>query len=31
MLPEFLHVLKSRGYAVVHITPSARPSAAAAN
>jgi len=31
MLPEFLRILKSRGYAVVHITPSARPSAAAAN
>jgi len=31
MLPEFLRNLKSRGYAVVHVTPPTRPSTAAAN
>jgi peptidoglycan/xylan/chitin deacetylase (PgdA/CDA1 family) len=31
MLPEFLHILKNRGYAVVHVIPSARPSTTAAN
>jgi peptidoglycan/xylan/chitin deacetylase (PgdA/CDA1 family) len=31
MLREFLRALKSRGYAVVHVTPPTRPSAAAAN
>ena len=31
MVPEFLRVLKRRGYTVVHVTPPARPSTAAAN
>src|SRR5215475_4797784 len=31
MVPDFLRALKSRGYAVVHVTPPARHSAAAAN
>ncbi len=31
MLPGFLRALKRRGYAVVHVTPATRPSAAAAN
>jgi peptidoglycan-N-acetylglucosamine deacetylase len=31
MLPEFLRILKIRGYAVVHVTPPTRPSTAAAN
>ena len=31
MVPEFLRALKRRGYSVVHVTPPARPSTAAAN
>jgi peptidoglycan/xylan/chitin deacetylase (PgdA/CDA1 family) len=31
MVPEFLRALKGRGYSVVHVTPPARPSTAAAN
>src|SRR6266581_1618040 len=31
MVPEFLRALKGRGYAVVHVTPPARPPTAAAN
>ncbi len=31
MVPEFLRVLKRRGYTVVHVTPPTRPSTAAAN
>jgi peptidoglycan-N-acetylglucosamine deacetylase len=31
MVPEFLRVLKRRGYTVVHVTPLTRPSTAAAN
>jgi peptidoglycan-N-acetylglucosamine deacetylase len=31
MVPEFLRVLKRRGYTVVHVTPPGRPSTAAAN
>jgi peptidoglycan/xylan/chitin deacetylase (PgdA/CDA1 family) len=31
MIPEFLRALKGRGYSVVHVTPPARPSTAAAN
>ena len=31
MVPEFLRVLKRRGYTVVHVTPPHRPSTAAAN
>jgi peptidoglycan-N-acetylglucosamine deacetylase len=31
MLPEFLRALKNRGYSVVHVTPPARPSTAAAD
>jgi hypothetical protein len=31
MIPEFLRALKTRGYAVVHVTPPPRASTAAAN
>jgi peptidoglycan/xylan/chitin deacetylase (PgdA/CDA1 family) len=31
MVPEFLRALKRRGYSVVHVTPSTRPSSAVAN
>jgi peptidoglycan/xylan/chitin deacetylase (PgdA/CDA1 family) len=31
MIPEFLRALNGRGYSVVHVTPPARPSTAAAN